>query len=134
MDQLNFHNNNSFKQAPPQPILIYKAKEAYQYWQVLHRNFPKSERFSLGQKISQTFIEVLELNFNASYLAPEQKIILLTKASSRLDVLKFFIQLAWGGKLMPTEKYIKLSKKLEEIGRMLGGWRRGLLQKKTPAR
>jgi len=132
MNQLNFHNN-SFKQAP-QPILIFKAKEAYQYWQALHRNFPKTERFSLGQKISQTFIEVLELSFTASYLAPEQKLILLTKASSRLDVLKFFVQLAWESKLIPAEKYAELSKKLDEIGRMLGGWRKGLLQKKTLTR
>ena len=111
--------------------MIGKEKEAYQYWQALHRNFPKTERFGIGQKISQTFIEVLELTFTTSYLSPEQKIILLTKDSSRLDVLKFFIQLAWESKLMPTEKYIELAKKLEEIGRMLGGWRKGLLQKKT---
>jgi len=97
----------------------------------LHRNFPKTERFSLGQKISQTFLEVLELTFTASYLSFEQKIVLLTKASSRLDILKFFVQLAWEGKLISTEKYIELSKKLEEIGRMIGGWRKGLLQKKT---
>ncbi|MBU3901275.1 four helix bundle protein [Patescibacteria group bacterium] len=133
MDQLNFHKNSAFN-APPQPIVIGKEKEAYQSWQALHRNFPRTERFSLGQKISQTFIEVLELTFTASYLSPEQKIILLTKASSRLDVLKFFVQLAWESKLMPTEKYLELSKKLEEIGRMLGGWRKGLLQKKTLTR
>ncbi|MDO9399140.1 MAG: four helix bundle protein [bacterium] len=133
MDQLDFHKNSTFN-APPLPIVINKEKEAYQYWQALHRNFPKTERFSIGQKISQTFIEVLELNFTASYLAPEQKIILLTKTSSRLDVLKFFVQLTWESKLIPTEKYIELSKKLEEIGRMLGGWRKGLLQKKTLTR
>ena len=123
--------------APPpagQLIVISKEKEAYQYWQSLHRNFPRTERFSIGQKISQTFIELLELTFTASYLSPEQKIVLLTKASSRLDILKFFIQLAWENKLVPTEKYIEFSKKLEEIGRMIGGWKKGLLQKKTLAR
>ncbi len=134
MNQLNFHCNKSSFNAPPQPIVISKEKEAYQYWQALHRNFPRTERFSLGQKISQTFIEILELTFIASYLSPEQKIVLLAKASSRLDILKFFIQLAWESKLIPTEKYAEFSKKLEEIGRMIGGWRKGLLQKKTPTR
>ncbi|MFH1744660.1 MAG: four helix bundle protein [bacterium] len=114
--------------------MINKEKEAYKYWQTLYKNFPKNERFGIGQKISQTFIEVLELNFTASYLPPEQKIILLTKTSSRLDVLKFFVQIAWENKCIPTEKYIDLSKKLEEVGRMLGGWRKGLIQKKTPTR
>ena len=118
---------------PPLPSVIIKEKEAYQYWQTLYRDLPKTERFNLGQKISQIFIEILELNFTAAYLPPDQKIILLTKTLSRLDILKFFVQLAWESKLTSTEKHLELSKKLEEIGRMLGGWRKGLLQKKTPA-
>ena len=70
------------------------------------------------------------------YLPPEPKILLLGKAISKLDTLKFFMQLAWESKLIPNEKYINLSGKLEEIGRMLGGWRKGLENKeknKTPA-
>jgi len=73
------------------------------------------------------------LTFAAAFLPPEQKIILLGKIIPRLDVLKFFMQLAWESKLIPNEKYIDISSRLEEIGRMLGGWRRGL-QSKTPAR
>ena len=134
MNQLNFHKNTSFNTPSNQPVVISKEKEAYQYWQTLYRNFPKTERFNLGQKISQTFIEILELNFTASYLPPDQKVLLLIKTSSRLDVLKFFIQLAWESKFIPTEKYIELSKKLEEIGRMLGGWRNSFIKKKTPSR
>lgn len=59
---------------------------------------------------------------------------MLGKIISRLDILKFFSQLAWENKLIPNDKYIKLSERLEEIGRMLGGWRKGLLEKKTPAK
>jgi len=113
--------------------VILKEKEAYKYWLPLYRNFPKTERFSLGQKISQLIIEVLELTFTASYLPPDQKILLLGKTISRLDVLKFFLQLAWESKLISLDKYAELSKKFEEIGRMLGGWKKGLLSK-TPAK
>jgi hypothetical protein len=115
------------------PSVIFKEKETYKYWLPLYRNFPKTERFSLGQRIGQLFIEILELTFTASYLPPDQKIILLSKTISRLDVLKFFLQLAWENKLVPADKYIELSNKLEEIGRMLGGWKKGLLSK-TPAK
>ncbi|MFA5777205.1 MAG: four helix bundle protein [Parcubacteria group bacterium] len=79
------------------------------------------------------FIEILELAFTASYLPPEQKIILLGKVISKMDSLKFFIQLAWENKLIPNNKFLELSKNLEEIGRMLGGWKKGLLQKLSPA-
>jgi len=107
-------------------------KEAYQCWLVLHRDFPKTERFNLGKKIDWLFLEVMESTFAASYLPPDQKIILLGKSISRLDVLKFFLQISWENKLVHTEKYIELSQKLEEIGRMLGGWKRGLDKKLSP--
>lgn len=87
----------------------------------MHRDFPKTERYGIGRRIDNLFLEVLELSFTAAYLPPEPKIIFLSKAISRLDVLKFFTQIAWENKLIPGEKYIDLSKRLEEIGRMLGG-------------
>src|SRR3972149_9969719 len=107
---------------PPQtlPAVISREKEAYRFWLSLHRNFPKTERYGLGRRIDQLFLEVLELSFTAYYLPPESKIILLGKAISRLDILKFFLQLAWENKLVPIEKYVELSRRLEEIGRMLG--------------
>jgi len=114
--------------------VVNKEKEAYKFWQALHRNFPKIERFGLGQKIDLVFLDILGLTYTASYLPPEQKIIILEKIIPRFDILKFFTQLAWEDKLIPTAKYAELSQKLEEIGRMLGGWRKGLLQKKTPPR
>ena len=110
-----------------------KEKEAYQFWLALHRNFPHVERLGIGQKIEKIFLDVLELSYSCVYLPPEPKIILLGKTISKLDILKFFLQLAWESKFIHTEKYAELSKKIEEIGRMLGGWKKGLLSK-TPAR
>ena len=120
---------------PPKgvPSVIIKIKESYSYWLLIHRDFPKTERFGIGKRIDELFLWLLELSFAASYLPVEQKILMLEKTISRLDILKFFLQTAWENKLVPSEKYIELSKKLEEIGRMLGGWRKGL-QNKTPAK
>ncbi len=136
MIQLDFsaHKDSSNITPPPSGNLsiLRKSIDSYKLWQEYAKHFPKTERFGIGQKISQTFIEVLELIFTASYLSLDQKIVILTKASSRHDILKFFIQIAWENKLLATEKYIAISKQLEEIGRMIGGWRKGLLKKKTP--
>lgn len=116
------------------PAVIAKEKEAYQFWLILHRNFPKTERYGLGRKIDLLFLEILELSFTSAFLPPDPKIILLGKIISRLDILKFFSQLAWENKLIPNEKYLELSQKLEEIGCQLGAWRKGLINKnKTPA-
>ena len=121
----------SFNRNKGLPVVITKEKEAYQYWQTLHRGFPKVERYSLGQKVDSVFLNLLELTYSVSYLPPEQKIVGLGKIIPKLDVLKFFVQLAWENKCIHSNKYTELSQKLDEIGRMLGGWRKGLLQK-TP--
>ena len=125
--------NTTFKTPPRRvPAVIAKEKESYNYWLILHRNFPKTERYGLGRKIDFLFLEILELSFTASYLPIDPKIIMLGKILTRLDILKFFSQLAWENKLIPNDKYIELSERLLEIGRMLGGWRKGLLEKKLP--
>jgi hypothetical protein len=108
-------------------------KETYGFWLTLYRDFPKVERFGIGNKIEQNFLDTLELTFCLSYLSPEHKIPLLNKAITKLDIVKFFCQLAWESKLLSTDKYSDLLSQLEEIGRQLGGWKKGL-QSKTPAR
>lgn len=113
--------------------MLLKEKETYRLWLSIHRDFPKVERFGVGQKIEQSFLDVLEFTFASVYLVAENKILMLSKTIAKLDNLKFFMQLAWESKLIPTEKYVKISENLEEIGRMLGGWRKGL-QQKTPAK
>ena len=120
--------------APPRsfPQVVLKLKETYQDWLVLHRDFPKVERLGIGNKIDRTFLECLELTFCLSYLSPEHKVPMLNKAITRFDVLKFFVQLAWETKLIKTNHHTKLTLQLEEIGRQLGGWKKGLQTKNSP--
>jgi hypothetical protein len=84
------------------------------------------ERMGIGHKIEHAFLDTLELTFCLSYLSPEHKLPMLNKAITKLDILKFFIQIAWENKLMPTNKYSDLLSKLGEIGRQFGGWKKGL--------
>ncbi len=109
--------------------IVKKLIDSYKLWQDYAKHFPKTERFNLGHKISQTFIESLELVFTSSYLPIEQKIIHLSKLCAKIDILKFFIQIAWECKFLTDEKYIKISNSINEVGRMAGGWKKGLLQK-----
>ncbi len=121
-----------FQKSGPPPASsqsISKEKEAYREWSKIHRDFPKVERFGVGNKIEQSFLDVLELTFASVYLAVDQKILMLSRTIAKLDNLKFFLQIAWESKLIAAEKYAELSKELDEVGRMLGGWRKGLLEK-----
>jgi hypothetical protein len=76
----------------------------------------------LGIKIDRLFIETTEYIFVASRMAKDQKLPYLQKASAKLDMLKFFLQISWEIKSLDSKKYIILSEHLDEIGKMLGGW------------
>jgi len=89
-------------------------------------HFPKDSRYTLGTKIDNLFLETTELIIGGSYSDKIEKLISLKKASVKLDLLKFFLQIAWEIKSLDNKKYIKLSEKLNEVGKMLGGWIKSL--------
>jgi hypothetical protein len=103
---------------------------AYTHWFASVESIPKSHRYTLGGKVEHYFLEFLECIFTALYLPSEQKIKRLETATSKLDGIKFFAQICWENKCIPTKKYTELSSLLDELGRMVGGWKKGL-EKKT---
>jgi len=78
------------------------------------------------------FTETIETTLSASRLNREQKLAFVQKASAKLDLLKFFLRLAWEIKALDNKKYLTLSERLDEIGRMLGGWLKQLTTKENP--
>lgn len=94
----------------------------YKIWHGYLPRFSKDHRYTLGFKIDSLFVEVIETLHQAQYIFWRQKQSYLTKASSRLDTLKFFLQILWEINGIENKKYIHLSKHIEEIGKMLGGW------------
>lgn len=82
----------------------------------------KKDKYTLGEKIETTTLDLFELLIEASYGLKDEKISPLNKATVKLDLLKILICLAENTKSIPTKKYLFLEEKLQEIGRMLGGW------------
>lgn len=106
--------------------VLEKTKDAYILWFNYRDTFPKKARYTLGDKIDRYFLDILELISIATYQKPEEKIMTLAKAILKLDSLKFFLQIAWETRLIDNNKYILLSEQLLELGKILGGWRKGL--------
>ena len=71
-------------------------------------------------------MEIVEFSVAASYLNRGQKFPYVQKAVLKLDILKFILQVSWEIKALDNKKFIVLSEKLDEIGKMLGGWRKSL--------
>ncbi len=91
----------------------------------------KTERFGIGRRIDSLCLELLEALRKATYASGQTKIPILVEAILKADALRFFLQLAWESSLIANDKYIALGKEVEEVGRMIGGWKRGL-ESKTP--
>lgn len=92
----------------------------------------RTERFGVGKKIDDLLLELLELLRQSEYTAPEPKILLLEKVALVIDGLRFFLQLSWDADLIQDMPYANLGQMIEEIGRMAGGWKRGLIAKTSP--
>jgi hypothetical protein len=62
----------------------------------------------------------------ASYVSKENKLVIVQKASLKLDILKYFLQLTWSLKAIDNKKFADISTQLAEVGKMIGGWQKQL--------
>jgi hypothetical protein len=85
---------------------------------------PRGSRFTIGEKLDKLFLETIESTYIAYYASGNHKIPPLQKAAAALDLVKLFLRIAWAAEALENNRYILLSQKLDDIGKMLGGWLR----------
>ena len=88
--------------------------------------FPRARRFTLGERIESGLLEVLERLIEAAYSRGPQKSAALNAANLKLDVVRHLWRLAWELKVLPGKQYGHGAGLMEELGRQIGGWRRGV--------
>ena len=86
----------------------------------------KGSRYTLGARIENKFLDLLELSYAAYFTPREQKAEKLSACILRLDTLKFLISVAWEGRIISNRQCEDVALKLDEIGKILGGWRKSL--------
>ena len=86
----------------------------------------KSSRYTIGQRIENKILDLLELSYIPYFSEKEKKKDKISECILILDTLKFLISVAWEGKIIPNGKYEELALKLGEAGRMFGGWKKNL--------
>lgn len=69
-------------------------------------------------------LEIFELISQIPLYPKEQKMEILIKMSSKIDLLKILLRLANVNKSLSTKSYLSLQESLQEIGKMAGGWLR----------
>ncbi len=78
------------------------------------------------------FIEVIETTTTAGFLPRDKKLPFVQIALRKADTLKVLLMVLWETKSLDDKKYIELSRSLEEVGKMLGGWNGQLIKQNSP--
>jgi len=106
--------------------IIKNLYELYKVFYSYSALFPKKYKYTLGAKCEMYIIATLELLLEASCACGEEKLELIKKANTKFDALKLFIRLLKDLDIIDDKKYFELQKRIQEIGKMLGGWQRSL--------
>jgi hypothetical protein len=86
----------------------------------------KGARYTIGARIENKFLDLLELAYITYFSKKEEKIEKISECIFLLDKLKFLVSVAWEGKLISNRHFEEIAGKLDEIGRMLWGWKEEL--------
>ncbi|MEO5646378.1 MAG: four helix bundle protein [Candidatus Paceibacterota bacterium] len=115
---------HTHKSTPPLALLpvLQKIKTVYILWYSYYQTLPKTHRYSLGVRIDNLFVEIIEAVALAGFLGKTEKQPYVRIAIRKLDTLKILLMVVWETKAIDDKKYIALSLPIDEIGKMLGGW------------
>ena len=84
--------------------------------------FPRSQKFTLADRIQNGLTDLLEELVRAYYSPPDAKKALLAQVNIRLEILRHYFRLCYDLGLYSSLKYKDFAERLDEIGRMTGGW------------
>ncbi len=102
--------------------VFQKTYDLYKSFYLIILDFPKKDRYTIGQRLENTILALLEDIITASQLSKSEKVPTLQKASIKLDILKVLIRCCKDLKILDNKKYLIFESQVIEIGRMLGGW------------
>jgi len=102
--------------------IINKTYDVYKNLVDINYKLNKRRSYSLGISIENSVLEFLELFIMAKNAPKQLKGSYLIKASASHEVAIMKIRLLLEFQLANETRVFQLQAKLEEIGRMLGGW------------
>jgi hypothetical protein len=106
---------------PHGELLVIDKAYALVLWSCRHiAGFPRSHRFTLGERMERRLYDLLELLLKAKYTA--QKVPLLRQANMELELLRFQFRLAKDLECLTLKRYEYGVRAVNEIGQMVGGW------------
>ena len=82
--------------------------------------FPKSQKFTLGDRIHSIALDILEALIEATYT--RERGAHLRRANLGIEKLRFLFRLATDLRVLDRRRYEHAARTLDESGRLVGGW------------
>ncbi|HEY5410208.1 MAG TPA: diversity-generating retroelement protein Avd [Caulobacteraceae bacterium] len=100
-----------------------EAAYRFQLWLVpAVEKFPRAQRFLLGDRIQTTALDVIERLVEATY--NRSRADKLMAANLGVEKLRLLFRLACDLRHIDLRRYEYAARSLDEIGRLIGGWRK----------
>lgn len=98
--------------------------------EVFH-HFPRHQKFLLADRMQNQISDILELLIEAYYTSGSEKKNKLAAVNIQLEKLRYYVRLCYELGFYNATKYGMIAEKIQEIGRMNGGWLKSLSQQKN---
>ncbi len=111
--------------APPQQVnipLIHKICELYKKIYLIGNKISKRNKLGIFLRIENITIEITQLIIQAALESKADKLPLLIRARTKIELLKQLIRITSDLNIIQQNKYIDLELDLQEISKMVNGW------------
>jgi len=113
----------------PQSPLFVKTYDFLLWLIPLTLKFPKSQRFLLAERLSKMVLDFYDLILDA-VMEPERQGERLDEADKLLTKIRLYIRLSYDLKCIAQGQFEHAARRVDEIGRLIGGWKRKRASKK----
>lgn len=109
-----------------QNTILVQTYELLKFLIGVLKHFPREQKFLIGDRIQSLISDILEAFIEAYYSPGKEKKPRLIQANIKLEKLRYYIRLCYELGYYPSTKYGLIMEKIQEIGRMNGGWIKSL--------
>jgi predicted DNA-binding ArsR family transcriptional regulator len=88
-------------------------------WVSITPHIPKNARFTIGSRIENKLLDLLETSYATYFSIKEEKEKNISQCIFILDIIKFLISTSWEAKQITNKHYENMAVKLDELGRIL---------------
>ena len=108
-------------------VVVGKAYDLVLWLLPKVENLPRAYRFSVGERLVSYGLDLLLGLVGAAYAT--DKATLLEQARVKVNGLRYLLRLAQDLRLLSVASYGFAAERLDEIGRMVGGWHRATVKR-----